>query len=788
MRRSIAVVTGSLLLLGGCGDEPASRTAIAPDPVAPVAAATAAAAAAASAPVAALPEAPVVWRWKAQASAPDGRVGATGDGWNTLITAPPGTLKGGHEYLAELRYRVIAAPPYPGNPFFGSFHMFARSKTLGQERDVWQNWLGDPGDQGVVRMPMVLAPVDDWTFSVGCKGAGTLIVESLVIRAGTGFAFVPATPDAQAPAAAAVPVATGCGPIVIDPPVAGTGVQVSVAEFGMLPDAAADDAAAAANAVGLARAFKACAERKASRLLIPPGTYRMAPKDPLSLSGLQDLAIEATGAELVYTTLLRNASVWNLVNCQRLAVRGLSIDWDWSLNPIASVARVDSLADDRRSAVLSFPDLAAATVARVKDAAWSGMTRIDPQTMRGTGSQRLSPKPATREIAADGAIHATFSEPLALEQGNHYLIRHLYYEMGAFKINDSSHLLFDGVTVYSVPGMGWVCRGDLHHLALRRCAITIKPGTRRAYSTSADGFHVLDSQGSIAIEDSEITGTGDDCINIHDNNAQGVRKEGPSTLALINNPRWRMKVAVGDTLELFRADYAPVGWTGKVAKVLFTGNDAVVDFAQPLPETVSPLSIVFNRRYGTADVRIARNRFDHGRVMVSARRATIEDNRMEHPAANAIQLATEIAGNLWSEGSGNEDIVIRRNTIIGANAIGKFGGPAIHAVPVLPAGRTSYPLFRRILIEDNRLIDCHGPFVQLGACADVVVRGNRIEADAPVAGANALAGCIKAECATRLHLGGNTWKAGAGQAKPGVLWDPATCSAVEAAGNRIVVE
>lgn len=774
MRRRLAILALGLLL-GGCGDAPPPRPPAEPAPQP-----------AAAPPVVAA--APVVWRWTPPAAAPDRRIGATGDGWNTLISVPAGVLRGGEEYLAELRYRVIAAPPYPGNPFFGSFHMFARSKTLGQERDVWQNWLGDPGDRGTVRMPMVLAPVDDWTFTVGCKGAGTLIVEDLVIRAGTGFAFVPAAADAAPPPAEAAPVATGCGPVAIDPPAAGDGPALSVADFGMLPGADADEQAAAANALGLARALRACRERRAARLLIPPGTYRMAPKDPLQVEGLQDLRIDAAGAELVYCRLLRNASAWNLRDCHRLAIRGLAIDWDWDLNPIASVARVESLAEDRRSAVLAFPDLAPATVARLKDAAWTAMVPIDPATLRPIGSQRLSPKPTVREDGPDGALRAAFADPLPLRAGAHYLIRHLYYEMGAFKITDSSHLLFEDVTVHSMPGMGWVCRGDLHHLSLQRCTIARKPGTRRPYSTSADGFHILESQGAILIEDSEITGTGDDCVNIHDNNAQGVRKEGPTTLTLINNPRWRMKAAPGDRIELFRPDFAPLGWTGTVAQVAYSGNDAVLEFAEPLPEPLSPLSIACNRRYGTCDVRIARNRFGSGRVMISARRATIEDNRMDHPPANAIQLATEIAGNLWSEGSGNEDVVIRRNTIRGANAAGKFGGPAIHAVPVLPAGRTSHPLFRRILIEDNRLIDCHGPFLSLGACADVVVRGNRIEADAPVPGANALAGCITAACSSGLRLGGNVWKAGAGQAKPGVLWDPATCSDVRADGNRLAAE
>jgi hypothetical protein len=790
-----AILSGGLclsLLLTGCGETPqrdpneGARTPTTA-PAAPTPVSTALPTpSAAPAPT----PAAVVYRWTPPASAPDGRVGATGGGWNTLISVPTGVLQGGHEYHAELAYTVVVSPPYPGNPFFGSFHMFARSKTLGQARDVWLNWLGDPGEQGIARLPLVLAPADDWTFTVGCKGAGELIVSNLEIREGSGFTYIPAATDAVVPASPAT-VATGCASIVLDPPAAGTGLEVSTQEFGMIADGAdgpATPEVAAANALALSRALRACGTRNASRLVIPPGTYRLAPKDPLMVDDLYDLIVDGQGAELIYTKLLRNTSAWNMRNCARMEIRNLIIDWDWTLNPIASLSRVESVAEDRCSCVLAFPELDPAVVERLKTAEWSHFTPIDPVTLQGLDTVRLAPQVTARESAEAGTLKVSFSTPQPLTAGMHLMIRHLYYEMGAFKLNDCNNLLFDHVTVYSMPGMGWICRGDLHHLALKHCAIQRRPGSRRVFSTSADGFHIGDSQGSILIEDSEITSTGDDCINIHDNCAQGVQKTGPNTLVLINNPKWRMKAAVGDRVELYRPDYAPIGFIGTVKTVTYTGknkSDATLEFAEALPETVSPLSIAFNHRYGTSGVRIVNNRFDHGRLLLSVRHATIEGNDFDHPSANAIQLATEIAGALWSEGSGNEDIVIRNNVIRGANKAGKFGGPTIHAVPVLPAGRTTYPLFRNILIENNRFIDCYGPFLSLGASQDVVVRGNRIEADALVPGANVLAGCVKVECSSSLYLGGNTWKTGVGQKKPGILIDTATTHDAQTAGNRL---
>lgn len=794
-----------IALLAGCGSDPSApvERTVAPAPVSVAPAVVAAPVA----PAVVAPAAPLstpVYTWdpatfQAGAGAPftvtpkqraDGGtrplITLTGGDWNTYLMVPTGVLHGSSDYTATLSYEVVTSPKYPG-----TFHMFARSKRLGIDRDVWLNWLGEPGERGTARLPMRLAPGDDWTFSVGCKGPGAIIIDSFAITTGTGFIYLPATTDAAAPSAPSAesgPVATGCSAVVIDPPAAGTGLTISTTEFGLTADGASGPVTpeiAAANALALQHALKACTTRNASRLVIPPGVYRFNPKEPITIGDQHDLIIDGQGAELIFTKLMRNVAVLNLTGCKRVVLRDLNIDWDWTVAPIASLGVVESIADDRLSCVMRFPDLDAAATERIKTATWMGFSSVDPVTFFPSSTEGLKPLVTKRETKDANALTVGFSTPQALVLGRSYMIRHLYYEMGAFKLTDCSHVLFDRVTIYSMPGMGWIGRGDLDHIGLVECRIARRPGSRNPLTTAADGFHILDSHGGVLIDRCEFTGTGDDCINIHDNCAQGVRKTGSTTLVLVDNPRYRMKVAVGDRLELFRSDYSPIGHIGTVSKFTLVGNDTVVEFAEPLPETVSPLSIVFNRRYGTCDVRIINSRFSHGRVLISAQRATIEGCDFDRPYSNAIQLHTEIVNNLWAEGSGAGNVVIRGNTFHAANMRGKFNGAVIHGAPVLPAGRTQYPLFRDILIEDNRFIDSRGPVVNLGACANVVVRGNRIEADAAVPGANAQAGSVLVECSSDLRLGGNTWVPGAGQRLPGVLYDPQTTTGLEAVDNRL---
>ena len=809
--RLTSLAPALLLILAGCGGEPPARTDAPAVPDAKATATAPVATPAAAPSVTAAPTAPasaptVVYRWDAQeylkttgpytATALPGadgsqrvQIAAGGGDWNNLIKVPVGVLKGDHEYLATLSYEIVKPPPYPGNPFPGTFHLYARSAKLGQENDVWQNWLGDAGDKGVVRLPLRLRPADDWTFTVGCKGAGTLIVDSLTITEGTGFVFTPATADAAAaPVASAAAVVTGCAAVTLTPPATGTGLEVSAHEFGLTADPADgtfSDEVAAANATALAKAVDSARTRNASRLVIPAGVYHVAQKESLKLENLHDLTLDGQGGMLIFCKLLKAGPAIDIKTCQRVVIRDLRIDWDWKVNPIASLCVVQAMADDRKSATIQFPDLDAATTERVKTANWAGFNAVDPETMLPTGIAAIKPLVVSRESKGGNVLAVAFSTPQKLVVGQSYVIRHLYYEMGTFKMTDVSNLRFQGVTIHSLPGMGWVGRGDLDHLALVDCHLAPPPGSRRPMTTAADGFHIIESQGSILIENCSISRTGDDCINIHDNCFQGLRQTGPNTLVLVGNHRWNMKVAAGDKLELFHQDYSPTGFSGTVKAVNFKKDDTELEFTDPLPAGISPLSIVFNRRYGTNNVRIVNSRFSFGRVLVSAQHVTIEGNEFDHPFANAIQLHTEIVGSLWAEGSGAGDVVIRNNRFTGANLRGKFGGAVIYGAPVLPAGRTQFPLFHDVLITGNQFADSRGPVVSLGACKNVEISGNRITGDNLLPNANAQAGVILAECGSALRITDNTWTPGPAQKLPGVLIDPATTSGVVIGGNRV---
>ena len=711
---------------------------------------------------------------------------ASGGEWNTWIRISPGTLHGNHDYTALLKYEIVTPPKFPG-----TFYMFARSKSLGEHRDIWQTWLGDAHDAGTARLTLRLPAADDWEFDVGCQGAGSEIIDSLQIVGGTGFVYLPAETSAAPMAAPSnAPAATGASAITIAPPVAHAGPVLSATDFGLVADGPAAPVApavAASNSVVVAQAIDACRRLGASRLLFPKGVYRFNGEDAIPFNTLSNLVIDGQGSEFIFQKI-HHAPAVTVQDCTRCVIKDLRLDWDWSVSPLASLCRVVSASADGLSCSLLFPDLDTNARQRLIHAPWMKLLPMDPETFRLRAPQGLPAPVSSFTWLTGNVLRVTFKQPVRVTTGETYCVRHQYYEMSAFRIGDSHDLLFENVTIYSMPGMGWVSRGEMHHWGFRNCRIVRREGSRRPMTTMADGFHVTESLGDLLLENCAFTGMGDDCVNIHDNCFQGVERTDDHTLKLVGNHRWRFKVEAGHRIALFHADYSPLGFQSAINAVAYKGNDTILTLADTLPAALSPQTIVFNQHYRTSNVRIANCRFydTAGRgILTDAQNLTIENCVFDHVFGQGVQLAIDIVPALWAEGRPTTNVVMRGNRFQSLNAAARVDGAGVCTFTRWPAGATAYPLYRTILIESNRFVSPLGPAISLQSCRDVVVRDNTIDATGTPAGATPLAAAFVAAYSADLTLAGNRWDVGATVVKPGVLFDPETTTHVTGSGNSV---
>ncbi|HSI08623.1 MAG: right-handed parallel beta-helix repeat-containing protein [Rariglobus sp.] len=732
--------------------------------------------------------------------------GSPADGYYNFLLTPAKTLVSGKQYTAVVTFEISTPTTYPGR-----FYLFARN-TAGENHDIWQQWIGDAGASRTISMPLDLPVVEGgaWTLHLGMHGPGSIIFDRLVIYDGIETASVPAVTEGTAASTLppGVTAATGFVPFTLAPPATKTPVTLSLANYKFVPDS---KEAAATNALQFQQALKDCRAQRASTLVIPPGTYRFAGARSIVFDGLEDLTIDAQGAVFIIQELARDGGAFVVRNCARMVIKNLVIDWDWDAHPIASLGVVSNLSADKKQCDLTFPDLDAAQTALTRVTPWKSLTAmdpvtlvrtpaIDPATLRAvTNNFRVPPGTTIAAGSAANVLHATFPSAATLRNGQAYFIRHLYYEMGAFKVSDSSHLVFNSVTIRSIPGMGWVFVGSTHDVALLNCHIKRAPGSRTPLTTAADGIHIGESQGNFIIRNCTFTGMGDDVINLHDNCYEGELVRDPSDpakLTLINCKSHNLRMVPGDHLQFYDADYsnlnrsaAPV--TRQVAAYTTDNKTGLtkITFTSPLPAPLSARAIIRNTRFKTTNVLIADCVFEYanGRgILLSTHGTTVENCRFTHVAGAPIRLETNITQPHWAEGHGASNILIRNNVFDDNNQSINSKGAIIWGGVTIPWGPTETALFETVTIENNRFVNCPGPAVFLSNAANVIIRGNHIDRTRVIPGATPFSSTLHIARSSGLALGGNTWKNTlAAPFDVGVVYDPATTTNFSAETNTV---
>ena len=767
----------------------------------------------------------VVYRWdaaawlksynQAQFSAspitnPDGSTGAciavtprsAANPYNMII-GTSASLKGGNEYTAAVTFSVVEPTAYPK-----SFYMFARNSE-GNEHDLWQTWIGLPGPTRTVTLPLDLKTIGTgtWKLFMGISGSGALNIHSIVVYGGTTSDGVSATTTVP-PVLDAKPVsnlvkrvteATGYTPFTVAPPAAPV-ATVSLSDFRFVADTAgAPMAVAVANAAALQEAINTCKDKGATKLVIPKGTYRIAPASSILIESLKDLTLDGQGSVLVFEQMPKEGPGFLIKNCAHILVENLNLDWDWNVKPIASLGTVSNLTPDKLQCDFTFPDLNAAQTNLARTTPWRGIFSVDPVHFVRNGGVFSPPKEAVITAgSAANVLHVTFPKPVPLVDGSTYCIRHLYYEMGGFKVASSSDVTFDAVNIFSMPGMGWFFSGAMHNFQLTRCNILCAPGSRTPLTTAADGIHVDQFIDNMNVEDCNISGTGDDGMNIHSECYQGniiLDPADPTKMTLFNCPTWQLRIGPGDRLDFYNADFSPLlkdnkPATVKVAKVSSANRgkpETVLQLESPVPAGVTAQSIVINGRYTASNVRITGCNIENSSargILISAKNALIEGCHFRNLYSSGINLESDILVPLWTEGRGASNVLIKGNTFENINKQRRYNGAVIYTNTRMPWGPTKATLYEQITIEDNRFLNCHGPIVSLNNCSNLLVRSNQIKLTEPLENPSRFAGTLFVSESSDVSLGGNQWVNSIPAAPDGgVIYDPVTTSNVSTGIN-----
>lgn len=716
--------------------------------------------------------------------------------WNPVFATAQGMLKTDTDYIITFTCRIIEA----GKDSY--VHVLIR--PLDAPNEVFDAARLNFTDVGITkRLTMKFRTKtgkDTYAFQVHTRSKVLCLVDDIVIAEGTGETFTPVTHGDRY--TGAISTATGSAEFAVTMP-ARAERTVSVADFGASP-------ALSDNRKQFTDAIVHCASNRIGKLVVPKGVYRFTSNDPLRFEGLTDFEFDAQGSEFIWHK--QRGGLMEINKCERVLFRNFYIDWDWDRDPVGSVVRVTSVAPDAASIDLEFPDLARFPR---RDMRIAIMEALDPATMSvgfengfSIGFEfykgRADTPPAKYEwlsentfrlFATDSGKKLRFANDV--KPGMHFRIRHYVYDMVGLSLYANAHLTLSNVTVYSCPSHAFLTHGEQHHWQFLNTHIIRRPGTKRPLTCSADHHHIGRSQGFFRMDGCEFSFGGDDCLNVHDTTGFAF-KTGDAVVTTKNYDPSSLKE--GDLVEFRNDDYSPTGYESKFVKRTgeWKGRDGVyqLTFADPLPVQKGSGFILFNKRYGSRNI-IIRNSYFHNNkargLLILANDVTIENNRFFHNEMGAIKIETGYTFNVWSEGYGASNIVIRNNRFENVNPIGAYVNekqPVIYMSVYLKsdpsAEKTLYPILNTILVEKNEFINNPGVIAYVCSAGNVVIRDNVIRNEIPRLEMQKYRGCVGVSHAGDVKIVNNTWVRTPHAPRPGVFTEDETTKNIVVEGNVIV--
>ncbi len=621
------------------------------------------------------------------------------------------------------------------------------------------------------------------TITSAANHQGTLRIRNMKIIHGSGWTTLPlerATGGAQP---AALP--TGAQDFTVDAPANPNGPVLDLADFGAIADGNSPPSSGPdRNLAALKAAIAKCRETKASKLIIPKGVYRIASGESIVFDGLSDFIFDGGGSTFLFNQIKGGAGIV-IKNCTRTVFLNFNLDWDWKIDPLASVGRITATAPDS-----SFFEMHFETSAPLDPKRWVTMNPLDEKLRApGTGKEFSGFTPIKIESIDPQTVRVWPSRPIAPTIGQLYLLRHYTYEKHGIVMANNTQLSLRDMTIFSFPGIGFIVSGDQHHFELLRCRITYPDNERRSITTTADGFHVEQSQGFIKLDDCDFGYMGDDCINIHDNFHQGVRRVDARIIVATNIVPWRCPYAAGDMIEIRNGDYSPTGFTGKLteARADYKNNETTLVFDQELPSHVASDAILFNHRYNSHNCIIRNSYFHENRaraILCNTADWLIDGNRFFHNQYSALHLLAD-SNSSWNEGFGAQNIIIRNNQFMAENPAGAHDGAVVYVSADINGRPSYYPLLENILFEKNVLEETPGPAIEAASFKNLIIHNNRFINREKALIAFKMRGSIRAELGSGLWVEGNEWTTQNGNASPSIFFDAETTQNIVCHGNRL---
>ena len=709
--------------------------------------------------------------------------------WRPQLWLKIGVLKPNTRYMLKLRLKVE-----PGRAEKAMLQILSRPRSIwNPTKDTLSKTIRESDGAQVQEMRFTTGENADYSLQFHTHNRIKFTVSDFEVFEMPGDQFLPAGGKPFAGDYGDLP--KGAEEFDVERPRETGGPVVKAADFGFSTDN--DHNFAAIN-----KAIAYCRENKASVLELAPGDYRCFDDDnPIKVTDIQDFTLDGKGARFICYRK-RNCSMF-INGCDRVVVKNMKFDWDWEREPLASLVEVvattnqsydlkfihyeDYPAKNSRMAFLSPWDPA------VKSIGYEGDMERALEMFKGRNIPNFE--------WISGNVMRIKHAPNGFKVGQIYRLQHYYYDLNCTNMSNNRHLTLEDIDILSTPGHATLITGKQKYTQFIR--VNIRPpqdDERRVISCTADHCHIGQSLGYFKMLNCDFCYGSDDCLNVHDCSAF-CRKTGEYSVTTQNARSTMWSFVPGAPLELRQGDYSPSGFKApiKSVKVIDRAAGTVeITFDQPVPEQKFDGFIIFNWNFNSHNV-ILRDCFFHDNrargILLLGHDITVERCRFRHSQMGALKIETGYTFNVWSEGYGAGNIVVRDCSFEQSDPSevrndGKvrdiYMGVYMKTDP--STERTRYPILHDILFENNTFTDSYGMVAFISSVGNVTFRNNTFRNPQKRKRPKDYRGCFYLTHADNVKIVNNTYIETPNVPKPGVYIDPETVTNCVVTGNKIVKE
>lgn len=487
------------------------------------------------------------------------------------------------------------------------------------------------------------------------------------------------------------------------------------------------------NTMNLAKIAAYLKSHPNTELSFEKGVYYFA--GGVSLNGLKNIRINGNGSEFIN----KKGSMFGLSSSDTVEFKDIIVDWNWEAERLADLVKVVKVKEESSTTTVQYQFLNNNNVD--ENMIWMNMYQYDPTSYTpGALDNKEVYFPAYYDKAdnfksvtkiSDNVLEVVHpnSVPISrIAKGDVYMLRHKVYNPNAFNITgDVNNLTFNGVKIYSYPGMGYLVYGNGSNYHWNNCSIDLRPDSDRYISTTADGINISNVGTGFCVENSTFGYMGDDSFNIHTKLAAVQKIIDNNTAYVRVQSQWnpgdtiRVRTATFDLTETRLTVKSMERDTNATATIVF--NE---DITGVLAAGESNGSLLYNENRENGLFILRNNYVHHNRargVILESSYGLVENCKFEGTQMSAIQAGSDVKTNLWQEGSGVNTLTIRNNEFIHCNTINCTGG-VVFILGNIYGNKLTSPVSQNVTIQNNQFVNMPSEAITLQYSRNSVITGN----------------------------------------------------------------